>query len=107
MEQRIDIAENYFTMKLPPMTLQLLIENAVKHNIVDAEAPLYLQIHATGTDTLTVRNSLRPKHAVGNSLGTGLNNIRDRYRLLTGRGIKVSQTPDEFIVSIFLVTREP
>lgn len=83
----IEIAESYLTMKLPPMTLQLLIENAVKHNILDTDEPLRLNIGAVGDNRLTVRNSLRPKQTPGNSTGTGLNNIRERYRLLADRGI--------------------
>lgn len=96
----IDIAEQYLGMTLPPMTLQVLIENAVKHNVADAEAPLHLQIRAAGTNRLTVSNSLCPRPARGDSLGTGLDNIRERYRLLAGREIEVSQTADAFTVSV-------
>jgi len=102
-----NVPEHYLAMKLPPMTLQLLIENAVKHNIVDAAAPLHLTIQADGSDRLTVRNSLRPKQQTGYTTGSGLTNIRERYRLLLGREIDVSQTPDEFIVTIFLEAPKP
>ncbi|MFC7526545.1 sensor histidine kinase [Parapedobacter sp. GCM10030251] len=99
----IDIAEHYLEMKIPPMTLQVLVENAVKHNVADAEAPLHLQISATGTDRLTVTNSLRPKPSQGDSLGTGLDNTRERYRLLAGRDIDVLKTGHTFTVSVPLL----
>jgi len=99
----IDIAEPYLGMKIPPMTLQMLIENAVKHNVADAESPLHLQISAAGADRLTVANSLRPKASGGESLGTGLDNMRERYRLLAGREIEVVKTGQAFTVSVPLL----
>lgn len=99
----LDIADHCLSMKLPPMTLQLLVENAIKHNVVDTVSPLGLSISTIGADTVTVRNSLRLKRSADTKSGTGLHNIRERYRLLTGRTIEVLQTPEEFVVSIFLV----
>lgn len=103
----IAIAETYLTMKLPPMTLQLLIENAVKHNILDMDEPLRLKIEAVGDNKLIICNSLRPKKTLGDSTGTGLNNIRERYRLLADWDIEVLQTSTEFIVSVYLSNGTP
>ncbi|MCL4639724.1 MULTISPECIES: sensor histidine kinase [Olivibacter] len=99
----IDITEQFLGMKLPPMTLQVLIENAVKHNVADVEVPLHLQINATDTNRLTVSNSLQPKPTQGDSLGTGLDNIRERYRLLAGQEIEVLKTAHAFTVSVPLL----
>lgn len=103
----IDIPEKYLSMKLPPLTLQQLIENAVKHNTLSSEAPLEIYIQCTDADRLVVRNSLRPKGLGGENSGTGLKNINERYLLLLNRKIEVLQTKEEFIVSVFLINILP
>jgi two-component system LytT family sensor kinase len=99
----IDITEAYLSMKLPPMTLQMLIENSVKHNVLDTDEPLCLKIEAVDAGKLIIRNSLRLKQNPENNTGTGLNNIRERYRLLVNQDIEVLQTSSEFIVSVYLL----
>jgi len=103
----IDIPDRYLPMKLPPVTLQLLVENAVKHNVADVNHPLRLQIRAWSDDRLTVSNTLCPKRTLADSLGTGLNNIRDRYHLLLNRDIEVSRQPDSFNVTVYLLPARP
>ncbi|WP_035567857.1 sensor histidine kinase [Hymenobacter sp. IS2118] len=85
-----------------PGTVQLLVENAIKHNAGDEDAPLLITIRATATE-LTVTHPRRPKRTAIDSLGTGLANLRERYRLLVGQEIRVSDTAATFAVAVPLV----
>lgn len=101
----IQIPAAYHNSKIPPATLQLLIENAVKHNVATVETPLRIRIYTEGPDRLVVSNSLQRK-TVANGIpgtGTGLSNIRERYRILAGRDISIKEEADEFSVSVFLL----
>ncbi|MDX1906955.1 MAG: histidine kinase [Bacteroidia bacterium] len=85
-----------------PLALQLLVENAVKHNIVSARRPLRIRIYNQG-NTLAVENTLqRRPHAVA-STGLGLNNIRSRYLLMAGLTISVEEDATHFRVVLPLL----
>lgn len=99
----IAVEHAVYKRKLPPVTLQLLIENAVKHNVVSAETPLTIRIYTNGSDRLVVSNTLQRRNTVSDSLGSGLSNIRERYHLLSGLDISVEETEDDFTVSIPLL----
>ena len=101
---RIDIAEDSLQKKLPPASLQLLIENAVKHNVATTDTPLTISIYTTNDGSLIVSNSLQKKNTVKDSLGSGLNSIRERYQLLAGLNIVVNETDNNFTVRIPLIT---
>src|SRR5690606_26229923 len=68
--------------KVVPLSLQLLLENAVKHNQVTASKKLHITI-SEENGTLVVTNNVQPKQTLKESTGVGLQNIRDRYALLT------------------------
>ena len=87
---------------LPPMTLQLLIENALKHNIVSISKPLLIQIFA-GEKVMTVKNNLQPKLSPEPGTKTGLQNIKSRYVFITQRLVSIVKTETEFIVQIPLL----
>ncbi|MBP5307431.1 MAG: histidine kinase [Paludibacteraceae bacterium] len=91
---------------LPPLALQILIENATKHNIVSFEEPLNVSICNEGPDWLVVSNNLQPKLSHTESFGIGLQNIRKRYRLLGERNIDIQQTDKSFSVRIPLLPQE-
>lgn len=101
---RIDISEDAWQKKLPPASLQLLIENAVKHNVATTENPLSISICTNEDGWLTVSNSLQKRNLVRNSLGSGLRNIMERYQLLAGLNIIVEETGTRFTVRIPLIT---
>ena len=84
---------------IPPLTLQLLIENAVKHNQVGGEQKLIVDIFKDG-DYLVVRNNLIPKNFQVKSTGSGLNNIKKRYLLLNSKTIQIQKTNDFFEVKL-------
>lgn len=86
-----------------PLTIQMLIENAVKHNVVSKNQPLHIKIYSEHGKSLIVKNNLQHKPAEGKSTFTGLENIRSRYALLTNRDVDVIQTKNHFMVALPLV----
>lgn len=98
----IRIEEEMKEYLLPPMTLQLLIENAVKHNIVDPDKPLTVQLF-TKNERLIVTNNLQKKNKAVVSNKVGLNNIIAKYKLLNQRGVEIKEAPDAFTVVLPLI----
>lgn len=88
--------------QIAPLTLQLLVENAVKHNQMSDEAPLIVSIDRQG-DYLRVANPLQPRPAADESTGVGLQNIVNRYRLLADKPVWVGEEDTEFVVKIPLL----
>lgn len=78
----VDIAPVYLTQRLPPLTLQLLVENAVKHNRVEAKRPLQITIDTNPDGWLRVQNNIQLRSRPVVSNGVGLSNILTKYRLL-------------------------
>ena len=91
--------------KVVPLSLQLLLENAVKHNTVTATKPLHIKIYEDG-DSLVVENNLQPKQIVKKSSGVGLNNIMQRYDLLTDKKIHITKEANRFAVTIPMLTKQ-
>lgn len=87
-----------------PATLQLLVENAVKHNRGDDDNPLAITI-SVRADTVSVRNQIRPKLSPVDSAGTGLLNLRERYRILANRELRIRQ--DDFFEVLVPVLQAP
>ncbi|UJP65110.1 sensor histidine kinase [Mongoliitalea daihaiensis] len=88
---------------IPPLSLQLLLENALKHNISSQEQPL--NIHITlANDSLVISNNLQLKHSADiRSTGIGLRNIEKRYQLLSNKKPQIMQTAKEFTVTLPLL----
>lgn len=102
----VKIDEKFLEKVVVPLTLQILIENAVKHNIASMRKPLKIDIFTKTDNTLTVKNNLQPKSTGSYSSGIGLDNIRSRLEILTDRKMKVEKTADEFIVVLPLLDRK-
>jgi LytS/YehU family sensor histidine kinase len=98
-----DIKESMTEYFISNHSLQLLLENITKHNIISDEHPLFVEIKTT-SDSLIVKNNLQPKMGNIESTGLGLKNIDERYHLLYKKHIKVSQTSDSFCVELPLLT---
>lgn len=85
-------------ISIPPLTLQLLIENVIKHNVISESTPMRVNIYIC-SDYLVVSNTLNPKNTEVSS-GTGLENLSNRCQLMMGRGIVIDKTDELFIVKI-------
>jgi len=88
--------------RILPVSLQILIENALKHNSATRENPLRINI-LMEDEYITVKNDLQKKLTFESSPGTGLRNLAERLRLITQKEMKVIETKDEFIVKIPLI----
>lgn len=97
-----EIEEEAMQRYVIPCSLQLLIENATKHNIVSQEQPLVVTIRNEG-DHLIVANNLQLRLSRQASTGKGLKNIRDQYLDLSDRTIRIEQTETHFIIQIPLL----
>lgn len=98
----IRVSEEKMQQKIVPLSLQILMENAIKHNIVSSSKPLKIDVHAENGQ-LVVSNNLQKKHSLKESTGIGLDNIRNRYKLLGNKLVDVQEGPSSFIVSIPLL----
>ncbi len=126
LQEELDFAESYLTLlklrfedglsytitnnstneelKIVPLSLQLLLENAVKHNKVNETNPLEITIHITN-ERIEISNLLKPKEVYKKSTKVGLQNIVERYRLLTEQEVHITETAEKFIVSLPLLTK--
>jgi LytS/YehU family sensor histidine kinase len=100
------IDEKYLEYRLPPLTLQMLVENAVKHNRMMKERPLKIVLKSAG-DKLVVANNLQRKVRQVSSNKVGLGNIAKKYKLLGQEDILVKENETEFAVVIPLITPPP
>jgi hypothetical protein len=91
--------------KIVPLSLQLLLENAVKHNVVTAEKPLHIKV-AEVNGMLQVSNNLQEKQVVKKSSGVGLHNIQQRYGILTDRVVEIEKITNDFSVGLPILTRQ-
>lgn len=101
-EVEVDIPRPLLRRYVVPCCLQLLIENAIKHNVVSPEQPLHVRIAAAG-DRLTVSNNLQLRMNAPASTGVGLRNIRQQYLDTAGAPILVERTDTEFRVQLPLL----
>lgn len=97
------IPEHYLNYLLPPLTLQMLVENAVKHNILLEETPLLIRLSVNENDQLVVINNLQKKTLGIISNKIGLNNIKAKYHLLNQPEVYIEETPHHFMVAIPLI----
>ncbi|WP_420602202.1 2TM domain-containing protein [Flagellimonas sp.] len=89
--------------KIVPLSLQLLLENAVKHNVVTTSKPLRIEV-SEHNGMLVVSNNLQEKQVVKRSSGVGLQNIKQRYNILTDREVIIDKTISNFSVSLPMLT---
>ncbi len=108
--------ENSITFELPeplsdeeakvvPLSLQLLLENCIKHNIVSEKKPLNIKIYIENNE-LVIENNLQKKEILSDRKGVGLENIVNRYAILTKRNVKISESENSFKVKIPILTKK-
>ncbi len=91
--------------RIVPLSLQLLLENAVKHNRVTPDHPLHIRVEERD-GFIVVSNDLQQKQVMAKSSGVGLQNIRSRYALLTERLVRVEKSDAAFSVAVPMLTRQ-
>ena len=86
----VDLPKEIYKTKVPPLAIQMLVENAVKHNIMQNDNPIYVEIVREG-DFISVSNNINEKPSGVTSHKIGLDNIDSRYKLLAGKGIVITK----------------
>lgn len=99
---KFEIAESEMSKKLPKMSIQLLIENAVKHNEISNRHPLSIEVR-TKNDSIEVSNRLQLRRGTVSSTSIGLSNLSNRYKLLYKKDIEIIETDDTFTVVLPLI----
>jgi sensor histidine kinase YesM len=99
----IQINPASLTLQIPPLALQMLVDNCIKHNIISENHPLNIRI-SDDEKTITVKNNFQPKQNT-ESTGQGLKNIEGRYRFIGGESIKIDSNEKYFSVTIPLITK--
>jgi hypothetical protein len=102
LEVEIDIPETLLGRKVVPCAVQLLIENAIKHNAVESSDPLRIRIGASG-DRLSVSNNRKPKLRQAPSTGLGQKYLRGQYKDVAGKEVTILSTDSDYTVEIPLI----
>lgn len=93
------------TLLMPPLTLQMLVENAVRYNVILPEQPLHIRIYTTPNRRLHVANTLQRKALRVDTYGAGLTNLATRYELLNEGQLVIEEQPGWFVVSLPLLSQ--
>ncbi|WP_339651114.1 histidine kinase [uncultured Maribacter sp.] len=96
---QIDIDASLLERELPPLALQSLVENSVKHNEISSTNPLTVKVYSKG-ESIFIENPIRSRSTLAEGTGTGLMNLKKRYALLLKHEIKVSTDNDIFKVEL-------
>ncbi|MEQ8882060.1 MAG: histidine kinase [Cyclobacteriaceae bacterium] len=97
------VDREYLSAHIAPLTLQMLIENAIKHNMVSKNNPLNIEVYVEQGRSIVVKNNLQPKSSLEKSTKTGLANISKRYELLGNRKVDIITTAKNFMVAVPLI----
>jgi sugar lactone lactonase YvrE len=98
----VQVPKEQLQWQVVPLTLQLLVENALKHNVATLQRPLHIAV-TVDAHTLVVSNPLHPRLTPPRSTGFGLNSIRQRYTALTDAPVRVVQDDRSFAVHVPLI----
>ncbi len=102
----ITVNDSFSEMNVVPLALQLLLENAIKHNSFSKKSPLYIDIHVSDDMYLVVANNLQNRENQMVSTGVGLENIRKRYELVSQKNPVFQMKDDKFVAQIPLLANE-
>ena len=104
LKMNISVSDQLHNKKLPPLSVQMLVENAIKHNIISSDKPLTIEITGNPEGKLIISNNLQRKPADGKASGIGLQNIRNRFRFFTDQKVEITETVDSFKVKLPLLS---
>ncbi len=102
IEKQID--KKYDDYRLPPLAIQTLLENAIKHNEISKRHPLKITIETKNDQTLKITNMIQERNSPEYSSSVGLSNLAKQYMFLSGKEILISRKNNEFLVEIPLLT---
>lgn len=100
LQVEFDVPEKFYHYAIPPLALQMLLENAVKHNVVSKDNPLHVKVYIADNLFIVIENSVKAKIDKDPSTGVGLDNIRNRYNHLSGKDIVVKNDHGKFVVML-------
>jgi sensor histidine kinase YesM len=98
----VELNDEAIKAMIPPCAVQVLIENAIKHNEFTDLNPLLIKIISNG-QYIRVTNNAKPKPYTVNSTGIGLKNLRSRYRIISSKNIEIEKNRDQFTVKLPLI----
>jgi two-component system, LytTR family, sensor kinase len=102
LQLQVELSDEANKAMIPPCAIQVLVENAIKHNEFTEHNPLLITIMMTG-QYLRVSNNAKPKSYAVNSTGIGLKNLSSRYRIITKKNIEIEKSHDSFTVKLPLI----
>lgn len=102
----INIPEPQLALQIVPLSLQILFENAIKHNIISSKKPLLIEVFVDEAGKLIVQNNLQQKKQRMDSTKVGLQNIKNRYRFFSDEAVQVFSTSTSFIVALPLIDHQ-
>lgn len=101
LKQKLD--NKYLSYKIPPLSLQVLVENAVKHNEISSRKPLTIILKTNKNDTLIVKNNINKKFSPEAGAGVGLANLLNQYKILSDNEVSISRNGEYFSVELPLL----
>jgi LytS/YehU family sensor histidine kinase len=99
----INVDKAYNSYLVPPMALEIIIENTIKHNEVSNEKPLLVELNTSKENYLSISNNLQLRHDVEPGTKLGLNNIKKRYLHYTNQPVIIKKSNEQFLVQIPLL----
>ncbi len=100
---KTSIDQDYYGFYIAPLTIQMLVENAIKHNTISKTHPLHISIYVENGESVVVKNNLQKKTVIEKSTKTGLANIQKRYEYLGDKKIDIITTAHNFMVAVPLI----
>ena len=109
LEVNFEVDQSFSETSVAPLTIQILVENAIKHNVISKTKPLKIDVYVDNGKSIVVKNNLQKKKTIEKSTKTGLANIHKRYEYFGKKNIDVITTANNFMVAVplfYIAVRE-